>query len=259
MQIQLKISTLLVLAVFLATLVGGLFISSEMKDGKMFQNLAAVVIQPVMAEDIYPMFLCPCCGEPLDKNNICCDMAKERIDYIDSVVKPGVSEDEVILAYVKKYGLNSFADQNLGKEFKERIAALAPKERPMVFLSPVNFDFGQVSQKKGVVSTSFELANDGQKDLVVNKLESSCGCTTASIVFEGKEGPRFGMPGHGLNENVGDWQVVIPPGQTAQLKVYYDPNVHPDFRGYAIREISVFSNDPIDFEKKVQVELTQAD
>ncbi len=39
----------------------------------------------------------------------------------------------------------------------------------------------------------------------------------------------------------------------------YDPNIYKDFRGAAIREIHVFSNDPIDFEKEVRVELNQVD
>jgi len=36
----------------------------------------------------------------------------------------------------------------------------------------------------------------------------------------------------------------------ASRPIYYDPNAHPDFRGSTIREIYVFSNDSIDFEKK---------
>ncbi|MDO8424579.1 MAG: DUF1573 domain-containing protein [bacterium] len=259
MVIKLKISSFLILVIFISTLLGGVLLASQMKDGKMFRGLSAAIIQPVLAEEMYPMFLCPCCGKPLDKNEICCGMAEERIKYVDSIVKPGVSKDEIILAYVKKYGLSSFADQNLAKEFKERIASQAPTDRPVITLSPASFDFGDVSQKKGTVSTVFELRNEGEKDLIINKLETSCGCTTAAIIFEGKEGPKFGMPGHGLNENAGDWQAVIPAGGQAQLKVYYDPNVHKDFRGAATREISVFSNDPIDFEKKVQVDLTQID
>lgn len=258
MQINLKISSLLIILIFVSTLVGGVFVASQVKEGKMF-NFSAALIQPVLAEEIYPMFLCPCCGKPLDKNEICCGMAEEMIKYIDSLIKPGMSKDKVVLAYVKKYGLDSFTDKNLAEDFKAKLAKEAPRNRPIISLNPENFDFGQVSQKKGIVSTMFELANEGKEDLVINKLESSCGCTTASIIFEGKEGPRFGMPGHGLNENVGDWKLTIPAKGKAQLKVYYDPNVHSDFRGYAIREISVFSNDPIDFEKKIQVELTQVD
>ena len=89
-------------------------------------------------------------------------------------------------------------------------------------------------------------------------MDTSCGCTSAAIVYQGKEGPRFAMAGHGI-ESPTDWQVVIPAGEKAQLKAYYDPNVHKDFRGAAVREIYIFSSDPIDFEKKVKVELNQVD
>ena len=224
-------------------------------------NIAkTALVQPVLAADIYPEFVCPCCGQPLDPNNICCGSAQERIDYINSlVVKPGMTKDEIILTYVKKYGLNSFKDKDQAETFKNKIAESAPQERPIVALSPASFNLGEVSQKKGEVSTTFTVKNNGQKDLVIDKLETSCGCTTASIVFNGQEGPRFGMPGHGLNEDIKDWQVVIPPAGEAKLNVYYDPKVHLDFRGYAIREISIFSNDPVNFEERVKVELNQVD
>jgi hypothetical protein len=133
----------------------------------------------------------------------------------------------------------------------------APAERPIISITPQKYDFGKVSQKKGVVTTFFEIKNKGSKDLIIDRLETSCGCTSASIVWQGKEGPKFNMPGHGINEKIKDWKVIIPPGETAQLKVYYDPNFHKDFQGFAIREIYVYSNDPIDFQKKVQIELNQ--
>jgi len=216
------------------------------------------LVKPVLAADIYPLFFCPCCGQPLDKNNICCGQAQERIDYIDSLVGQNLSEKEVVLAYAKKYGLNSFVDKNKQEETQNWLAENAPAERPAISLTPENYDFGDISLVRGTVTTLFELKNEGQKDLVINKLDTSCGCTSASIVFKGEEGPRFAMAGHGIASPT-DWEVAIPPGESAKLKVYYDPSVHLDFRGYAIREIYIFSNDPIDFEKKVQVELNQVD
>lgn len=222
------------------------------------RSFGAALISPVLAEEIYPLFLCPCCGEPLDKNNICCAQAQERIDYIDSLVKIGESKDAVILAYAQKYGLNSFADKKQGEEFRAKLLAQAPADRPIISLSPATYDLGDVSQQKGKVFTLFNLKNEGKNDLIINKLETSCGCTSASIVFQNQEGPAFTMPGHGA-ENPVNWSIAIPAGETAYLKVYYDPWVHPDFRGAATREISVFSNDPIDFEKKVLIELNQVD
>lgn len=221
-------------------------------------KIAGAIIQPVSAKKIYPIFICPCCGKPLDPNNVCCSMAQERITFIDGLTAGKLSKDEVIAAYVKKYGLNSFVDKNQAEEFKKKLIAQAPAERPIISVSPKTIDLGDVSLAKGDISALFEITNSGKTDLIINKLDTSCGCTSAAIVYRGKEGPRFAMAGHGI-ENPTNWQVVIPAGEKAQLKVYYNPNIHKDFRGAAIREIYVFSNDPINFETKVKIELNQVD
>ena len=56
----------------------------------------------------------------------------------------------------------------------------------------------------GVVTTAFNFRNDGRSDLVINNINTSCGCTSASIVYNGEESPVFTMPGHG-KENPKDW------------------------------------------------------
>ena len=157
------------------------------------------LIKNVSAEEIYQMFLCPCCGLPLDKNNICCEMAEERINYIDSQVETGADKNEIILAYVKKYGINSFADKTKQEEIKEELIKTAPTDRPIISPSPDSYDFKEVSQKQGKVITYFNLKNEGQSDLIITKLETSCGCTSASIIFDNQEGPIFNMPGHERN------------------------------------------------------------
>ena len=212
-------------------------------------------IKPVSAKEIYPLFECPCCGKAI--NQCTCSMAKEKRNYVDALAEIGKdkSEDEIVLAYVQKYGLGSFLDEEKQQEFREKLIKEAPADRAIIVLTPESYDLGNVSQKKGIVTIIFGIKNDGYKDLIIDKIETSCGCTSASVVYQGEEGPKFSMPGHGINERIKDWQLTIEPGQEAQLKVYYDPNVHKDFRGSAIREISVFSNDPIDFEKKVKIEL----
>lgn len=216
------------------------------------------IIQTVSAEEIYPMFVCPCCGQPLDKKNVCCGEAQARIDYIDSLTSKNLSEKEIISNYVKKFGLNSFTDKNKQDEFKKELAESAPSNRPVISIAPDSIDLGDVSQKKGTTTTFFEIKNTGKENLVINKLDTSCGCTSVSVVFNGQEGPKFAMAGHGA-ENPTDWQISIPPDLSAQLKVYYDPNVHQDLRGPVIREIYIYSNDPVEFEKKVQIELNQVD
>lgn len=219
---------------------------------------ASAIIQPISAKEVYPMFVCPCCGKPLDPKNICCGMAQERITFINGLTAGKMSKEEVVMAYVKKYGLDSFVDKNQAGEFKKELAANAPANRPIISVSPESIDLGDVSQAKGETNTLFEITNTGETDLTINKLDTSCGCTSAAIVFNSEEGPRFSMAGHGI-ESPMDWSVTIPSGEKAQLKVYYDPNVHEDFRGDAIREIYVYSNDPINFETRVKIELNQVD
>lgn len=221
------------------------------------KKVAGGIIAPVSTQEIYPLFICPCCGKTIDVG--CCGMAKERKLYVDGLTQGQLSREEVIMAYIKKYGLDSFKDKSLQQEFKQKLIQDAPAIRPVITISPDSYDMGDVSQKQGTASTFFSIKNEGQGDLVINKIETSCGCTSASIVYGGQEGPIFSMPGHGENEKIKDWQVAVPSGGEAQLKVYYDPNMHKKFRGSAIREIYVFSNDPIDFEKKVKIELNQVD
>ena len=230
---------------------------NKISNSALIDSISSSLVKPVLAKDIYPMFFCPCCGQPLDKKNICCGAAKERIDYIDSLSSAqNLSEKQIILTYIKKYGLNSFVDKNKGEEIKQELIKTAPAERPIISLSPETYDFGDVSQKAGKVYTYFDLKNEGKSDLVIDRLETSCGCTFVAVVYQDKESPYFTMPGHGY-ENP-EWKgVAIPPGQTAQLKIMYDPDVHKDFRGSAIREIYVYSNDPINFEVKVIIELNQ--
>ena len=214
-------------------------------------------VKPVSAQEIYPVFECPCCGKPIDQCT--CPMAKERKAFVDGLTSRDISEDEAVTAYVKNYGLESFVDKNKQAEFKEKLIAQAPADRPIIAVSPESYDFGDVSQKEGVKNTFFEIKNEGETDLIIERLETSCGCTLASIIYQDKEGPKFSMPGHEIDEEVGDWQMIIPPGEKAQLKVYYDPNVHKDFRGAVTRSVSVFSNDLVDFEKRVTIELNQVD
>ena len=67
------------------------------------------------------------------------------------------------------------------------------------------------------------------------------------------------MPGHS-KENPTDWSVSIAVGDSAQVKVYYNPNAHGKQKENTLsitRTISIFSNDPVEFEKVVRIELTQ--
>lgn len=219
-------------------------------------DVAAIAVKPQSAKEIYPEFTCPCCGQPLNKENPCCGAMTQMIDFIDKKVENGLSEEEIILATVKEFGIERLTKKEKQEEVKRLLAAKAPADAPKIKFDQELQDLGEISQAKGEVSADFNFRNEGESDLLIEKLSTSCGCTLASIIYQGKEGPRFTMAGHGKT-NPDNWQVSITAGDWAILRVYYDPSVHKDLKGPVTRTISVFSNDPVEFEKKVIITLNQ--
>lgn len=145
-----------------------------------------------------------------------------------------------------------FAVYGLAKEDQSSNQSLSQEAK--INITPASYDFGNVSQKGGVVTTSFTVENPGKDDLIINDMLSSCACTSASLIVNGQEGPRFGM-----HNNPKNWLATIKPGEKGELKVYYDPNVHKDFRGGATREITLSTNDAANAKKSVRITLNQTD
>lgn len=130
--------------------------------------------------------------------------------------------------------------------------------RGLLDLEATSYSFGEVSVASGKVKGEVALRNTGEGILTITRLESSCGCTSASVTADGAEGPVFSMPGHGPAAPQG-WSVAIPPGQAATLNVYYDPRTHPDLRGPVTRVISIYSDDPRRPMQQVRAMVTQVD
>jgi hypothetical protein len=208
--------------------------------------------QPVSAEEMFSEFICPCCGKPIGECS--CGMAGERRGFVTGLVTAGSSKSEIYLAYADQYGLDTFASQEVKEEVREYKLANAPEERPQIVLEPQRLDLGDISPKEGKVETSITIKNIGQKNLIVDSLSTSCGCTTVSVVNNGQEGPIFGT-----DTLPKGWAATIRPGETAELRIYYDPNVHKDARGPMMREVYVSSNDPVDPVVKASIELNQVD
>ncbi len=125
---------------------------------------------------------------------------------------------------------------------------------PLMRISTEKYSFGDVSVSGGIVSTEIDIENLGDGNLMISRLESSCMCTTATIIKDGVEGPVFGM--HENPAALG-WSQTVGPNETAQLKIYYDPTVHRELRGPVTRIISIHSNDPASPRKEVRIDLNQ--
>lgn len=249
-------------AIFASVLVGAASIISfqNFKHSAMLaKGKAMILAKPAQAVEIFPEFLCSCCGKALDPKNICCGDMRQKIDYIETLADAELSREKIIMKAAKKFGLKSLTKEDTKAMVKDKLLSQAPANAARLNLSQASYDFGTISQADGVVFSYFTFKNEGKSNLIINKLTTSCGCTSAAVVYQGQEGPSFTMPGHG-KKNPQNWSVAIAPGDSAQIKVYYDPNAHGKQEKDSLsitRAVSVFSNDPIDFEKQVRIELEQ--
>ncbi|MDR7486555.1 MAG: DUF1573 domain-containing protein [Armatimonadota bacterium] len=123
---------------------------------------------------------------------------------------------------------------------------------PALRIAPPVYQLGEVSQAKGVVTVDLTVTNAGAADLVITEMETSCGCTRAALIANGRPGPWFGMRGHG--EWPVGWSARLGPGQRATLRVQYDPDAHGIYRGPIDRLVVLHSNDPR--QPRAQVRLT---
>jgi len=204
----------------------------------------------------YGMFQCSCCGRSIDAN--CCGMAKQRKAYVDELLLDGVEENELVYKMVKKFGFDVLMDQSKEQEVRDYIMDQAPENPAQIEIEPSSYDFGTISQADGIISTEFTIKNTGKSDLVIENIDTSCMCTSASIIYDGVESSTFGMSMHGTNPK--NFALSIPSGKTAVLKVFYDPMAHGIQKKQSttiVRTVTLVSNDPNDFQKKATIRLTQ--
>ena len=100
------------------------------------------------------------------------------------------------------------------------------KKPPLIAVEPAAQELGEVPQQK--IELVYTVRNDGESDLLIEKISTSCDCTKATIA-----------------------QDRIAPGQSAVLTVTLDPtedNLHGDIT----RLIYLRSNDPENPEVSVE-------
>lgn len=102
-------------------------------------------------------------------------------------------------------------------------------------------DFGDVSMAAGDVSFVYTISNDGTEPVTIGKVFSSCMCTSAVLSLAGREYGPYGMQGHGFIPRVNK---PLAPGETAQLKVTFDPAAHgPAGVGQISRTVTIEQDD----------------
>lgn len=138
------------------------------------------------------------------------------------------------IAFAVNYGAGS--DKGEGSQTNA-----SPYSASVLATMEENFDFGNVIMKNGNVSHKFELKNEGQESLKIEKVYTSCMCTTVYIIGSSgnKRGP-FGMQGHGLSPTT---NIEVGAGETITLEAIFDPAAHgPQGTGKIKRLVYIDTN-----------------
>lgn len=110
---------------------------------------------------------------------------------------------------------------------------------PKLVVDETRYDFGKVSMADGPVSHSFIITNEGNGDLKISHIQSSCMCTTAVLKNGEETSPKFGM-----HNNPMFWSTKLAPGNSATLEVTFDPLAHgPEATGPVTRTVTMYTND----------------
>lgn len=86
-----------------------------------------------------------------------------------------------------------------------------------------NFEFGSISMAAGKVSHRFWFRNESAAPVLVQRIYTSCMCTTATLVKGIRVIGSYGMPGHGPLPDVNE---TLAPNEAAYLEVVFDPAAH---------------------------------
>lgn len=135
---------------------------------------------------------------------------------------------------------SSGADEKLPQYSKDSA------EKPVIKIETKQLNFGnmKLSDEK---TEEIALENNGLAPLQLTNVSTSCNCTFAQFVINGKESPRFEM------HNNPAWVGTIEPGGKAVLRIIYIPSIMP-VQGKVDRTIFFITNDPA--EPKVEINFT---
>lgn len=135
---------------------------------------------------------------------------------------------------------------NTGTDSRSKIEV---NENTKIVLDKTSHDWGTIGLNDGNVEHVFEVKNEGTEELTLSNIVTSCMCTTAQLILNDQQSPVFGM------HTKSDYQLNVPAGETALLKIVFDPAFHgPSGVGPINRQITVDTNNPD--KSKLQFTLT---
>jgi hypothetical protein len=117
-----------------------------------------------------------------------------------------------------------------------------------VQINPEHYELGNVDLNGGLVTKEYEVANDTDQSMKLQKIVTSCMCTQAKVSVGGKESRFFGMEHRGDRNPSINYE--IPSGETAKVTVNFDPAAHgPQGTGPFDRVVTLTFSEPAGTKK----------
>lgn len=120
------------------------------------------------------------------------------------------------------------------------------QNRPKIEISQRDFDLGTM-KLTDTKTVEIAIKNIGEKPLTLSDFTTSCGCTLIQIFIGEEKSPEFSL------HNKVVWQRDLESGQSATIKVTYQPKLMP-VEGKVDRAAFFKTNDPDN--PNVQINLT---
>lgn len=118
----------------------------------------------------------------------------------------------------------------------------------------LSYDFGKVSMARGEVNHNFVIKNSSTEPVTISRIYTSCMCTSATLVLDGKRTGPFGMPGHGF---VPKMNKTLGAGEEANIEVVFDPAAHgPAGVGPIERAVYLENNSGVALELVIKALVT---
>lgn len=117
-------------------------------------------------------------------------------------------------------------------------ATISSSQNAKASVDQKTHDWGTIPYSGGNISKTFTIKNTGTDILQLTNIKTSCACTFAQLIIDGKTSPKFGM------HTTSSWAGEVAAGKEASLTVVFDPAFHgPTGVGPMERLISMQTSD----------------
>lgn len=99
-----------------------------------------------------------------------------------------------------------------------------------IVVTPASYDFGDILPANGPVTTTVTVKNTGSAAIKINRISTSCGCTTAEMDDSD-----------------------LRPGEERKMDITFDPNVHPDQSGTITRVVYLQTSEEVTPEIEIDI------